>query len=116
VVVTLSLAAMSALSLAGTKDYLSWNRVRWAALEELMAEQSVPPTQIDGGFEFNGWYLYDDSFQPTHSRSHYWVYDDSYVVAMGEIGGYDTMRSYGFSRWIPPNTGHILVLRRRQYP
>jgi hypothetical protein len=116
VVAMLSLAGMLVLSVGGARDYLAWNRARWAALDELTAKQSIPPTQIDGGFEFNGWHLYDHNYQLTESKSHYWVHEDAYVVAMGEIEGYDTVQRHSFTRWIPPHEGNVLVLRRRDRP
>jgi 4-amino-4-deoxy-L-arabinose transferase-like glycosyltransferase len=116
VVAMLSLAGMLVLSVGGARDYLAWNRARWAALDELTAKQSIPPTQIDGGFEFNGWHLYDHNYQLTESKSHYWVHEDAYVVAMGEIEGYDTVQRHSFTLWIPPHEGNVLVLRRRDRP
>lgn len=112
----LSLMLLLGLSLAGTRDYLAWNRVRWAAVDELMNRKNVSPAEIDGGFEFNGLYLYDHRYQPGSSKSPYWVHDDAYVVTMGELPGYDIVRSYPFSRLIPPREGHIFVLQRQERP
>ena len=43
-------------AIAGTRDYLEWNRTRWIAAKDLLARQQVSPQKVDGGFEFNGWY------------------------------------------------------------
>ena len=51
------------LTIGATHDYLSWNRVRWQALHNLMQEPQISPNDIDGGFEFNGWYLYDYKYK-----------------------------------------------------
>jgi hypothetical protein len=59
-ITALSLAAVlvgAALTVAATHDYLSWNRARWQALNDLMRYENVSPSEIDGGFEFNGWHL-----------------------------------------------------------
>ena len=46
---------ISFFSVAGTHDYLAWNRARWQALTYLES-QGVENTQIDGGYEYNGWH------------------------------------------------------------
>lgn len=33
----------------GTRDYLTWNRIRWTALHDLMTADRIPPDRIDGG-------------------------------------------------------------------
>lgn len=103
---------LGALSVAGTHDYLSWNRARWAALEHLTEDVGVRPTDVDGGFEFNGYYLYDEKYRVRSDVSWWWVQDDAYVVAFGPIGGYEAAWTYSFRRWLPPGEGRVLVLRK----
>src|SRR5262249_32896637 len=50
------------ISVAATRDYLSWNRARWTATRTLM-DSRVSLRQIDGGYEFNGWYLSDLNYK-----------------------------------------------------
>ena len=52
----LALALMAAFSVAATRDYFAWNRARWHLLEEALGPGQLAPDQIDGGFEFNGWF------------------------------------------------------------
>ncbi len=110
-------------SVAGTHDYLSWNRVRWQALNNLMQEQHVPPAQIDGGYEFNGWYLYSRSYpnplpipgvegRPASNKSWWWVASDDYLVTFGPVPGYAEVKEYSFRRWLPPGEGKLFVLGR----
>lgn len=42
--------------------------------------QGVKLTEIDGGFEFNGWYLYDAAYKSTPPKSWWWVHQDTYMV------------------------------------
>jgi dolichyl-phosphate-mannose-protein mannosyltransferase len=130
-----SLVLYGMFSIAGTHDYLAWNRVRWLALNELMQEQNVDPSHIDGGFEFNGWYLYsrsrpnqlllyvDELTQsfgkkaktnvPINSnKSWWWVDEDDYVVSFGPVAGFITMKLYEFQRWLPPGNGTLLLLHK----
>ena len=99
-------------SIAGTKDYLAWNRVRWSALRTLLSTKAVAPSDIDGGLEFNGWYLYDREYKPKKFKSWWWVDNDEYIVSMGPIVGYKLFRKYQFSKWLPPGKEHLFVLRR----
>ena len=63
----LLLALYAAFSVPATHDYLAWNRARWRATDFLM-QAGVTPRQIDGGYEFNGWYLYSPSYKRTRQE------------------------------------------------
>jgi hypothetical protein len=99
-----------AFAVAGTHDYLAWNRARWDALADVR-RTGVPPAEIDGGLEFNGWYGYDPAYR-TNSRRFWWVKGDEYVVAFGSIERYAEVRRYSYRRWLPPGRGTIVLLRR----
>jgi len=101
-----------AFSVAGTHDYLSWNRARWQALNNLMTGQQISAHDIDGGYEFNCWYLYDQDYRMTPEKSWWFVDGDDYLVTFGRVSGYRQMKRYPFPRWLPPARGNILVLRR----
>jgi 4-amino-4-deoxy-L-arabinose transferase-like glycosyltransferase len=102
-------------SVATTRDYLSWNRARWTALRNLMAEERVSPARIDGGFEFNGLYLYSpDSHREDPSKSWWWVSDDEYLITLGEVPGYSVVKKYPFTRLLPPEEKSIFVLHREE--
>jgi hypothetical protein len=107
-----SLLLYGAFSIAGTHDYLSWNRARWQALNNLTAEQRITADVIDGGFEFNAWYSYDSKYLPTKRRSWWWVFRDDFMVTFGPVPEFAEVRRYPFRRWLPPGEGNILVLQR----
>jgi hypothetical protein len=112
----LSVLAVSLLALfavCGTRDYFAWNRVRWAALNEFVASGKATPMDMDGGFEFNGWYLYDPSYKQQSGKSMWWVYGDSFLMTFGEMPGWKPIRTYSFSHWLPPYTGRIYLLERK---
>jgi 4-amino-4-deoxy-L-arabinose transferase-like glycosyltransferase len=106
-----SLVLYATFSIAGTHDYLSWNRARWQALNNLAAER-VTPIDIDGGFEFNGWYLYDLNYIPRLKKSWWWVFRDDFMVTFGPVPEFTEIKRYPFRRWLPPGEGNILVLQR----
>lgn len=98
-------------AVAGTHDYLGWNRARWTALGQLLG-QGVSDAEIDGGFEFNGWQRYDPDYQASPDRSGWWVEDDVWVVSFGPLPGYREVRRVPYDRWLPPSEGAVLLLRR----
>ena len=109
----LALCLLFALfGVAGTHDYLAWNRARWALLGDLVGTRKIAPSRIDGGFEFNAVHLYRDGYSAPPGKSWWWVQDDEYVLAFGPMDGYlvESERSYG--RWLPPGEGRVLILHR----
>jgi hypothetical protein len=107
----LVLAGLIVFSVCGTRDYLAWNRARWAGLTELTQHEKISPSAIDGGFEFNGYYLYRPDFK-LGSRSPWWIDDDLYVLAFHPATSYSVWRTYPFTHWMPPYPGKIYVLKR----
>jgi hypothetical protein len=105
------LAAFTAFAVAGTHDYLAWNRTRWQALTELTQADHVPPEKIDGGYEFNGRFLYDPNYRPRPGKSEWWVHDDEFMLASGDLPGYRTLREYRYVRWLP-FPGLVVILQR----
>jgi hypothetical protein len=108
----LLLAGLSAFAVFGTRDYFAWNRVRWIALNDLLAGERVTPADVDGGFEFNGWYLYDPGYKEDPAKSWYWVERDTYLLAFAETPGWRTIKEYSYAHWLPPYVGRILVLKK----
>ncbi|NHC34289.1 glycosyltransferase family 39 protein [Scytonema millei] len=113
IVIALStILVFGAFTLGATHDYLSWNRIRWQALNNLMQEFQITPNHIDGGFEFNGWYLYDSKYKPKHNRSFWWVDKDDYVVSFAAFTGYEEVKRYPLKRWLPFGPDKIVVLHK----
>ena len=108
----LLLGSLSLYAVCGTRDYLAWNRVRWTALNDLLAGGKVTAADIDGGFEFNGWYLYDAAYKEKPGKSWWWVASDSYLLAFGEMPGWSAIKEYNYAHWLPPYTGKIFVLKK----
>ena len=110
---TLPLLLLAGYAVAGTHDYMAWNRARWEALHQL-AEDGVEARRIDGGLEFNAPLFYiEGSSSGGGTRSWWWVADDEYIIAMGPIPGYEVAREVPYSRWMPPQPSLIAVLHRR---
>jgi hypothetical protein len=106
------LVAYGAFSVVATHDYLAWNRARWVALSDLTERDGISPATIDGGYEFNGWYLYDPAYRDDPPKSWWWVKGDDYVVASGGLPGYRETASYPYDRWLPPGPARVVVLKK----
>ncbi len=108
----LTILITSLFSISITHDYLQWNRTRWEALNELRTKEGIDASQIDGGMEYNGWYLYDPEYKRSPDKSWWWVHGNQYMIAMQEVSGYEAIRTYPYSRWVPPNQYWLLLLRK----
>jgi 4-amino-4-deoxy-L-arabinose transferase-like glycosyltransferase len=107
------LLCLAAFSITATHDYLAWNRARWQALDFLMKEKNITPNRIDGGFEFNGWHRTAPQKEQPGPKSDWWVADDEYVVAFGNMDGYQKTGGFPYTRWLPPGVDSVYVLKRR---
>lgn len=99
-------------TIALTHDYMSWNRARWKAIGYLTKNRGVPPEDIDGGFEFNGWYNYNPRYKEKPDKSWWWVDSDKYLISFGPLGGYKLDSVYSYSRLLPPERGRIFILHK----
>ncbi|WP_321961090.1 glycosyltransferase family 39 protein [Paraburkholderia sp. J7] len=106
-----TLAAMGLFSVMATHDYMSLNRARWSLLDDLTA-RGVAADRIDGGFEFNGFYLYDPSYVAKPQRGFWWIYDNQYVVRFTHLQGYREVNRAEFARWLAPREPSVLLLER----
>ena len=86
---------------AGTYNYLSWNRVRWQAGVDLL-HQGIPACEIEGGYEWDGWYLYSQSpsdttlgAEPSPWYVRYLFPSDqmNYVISFSPIDHYRVIRT-----------------------
>ncbi len=104
--------AIGYFSVSGVHDYLAWNRVRWQVLHSMMAQRKIPPSEIDGGYEFNGWYLYDPKFRKVPGKNWYWVIQDTYRLSFSPLLNYEVLQSFLYPKWLPYGENKILLLRR----
>jgi hypothetical protein len=109
-----SVLAFSLFSVCATRDYLTWNRVRWEALHDLTQVEKIDSRDIDGGFEFNGWNFYDPYYLQDPDKSWWWVQGNTYLIAFDNVPGYSLVKKYTYSHWLPSYTGQILVLKKNE--
>jgi len=113
---TLALIGILALiSLFFARDYMSWNRARWKALDYLVREKSIPPEEIDGGLEFNTWFLVGKLPREEvgqGDKSWWWVKDDRFIIAFSQIEGYRILKKFPYRTPGSFRTQYIYALER----
>lgn len=123
------LILLGGFTVSATHDYLARNRVRWEALNTLMAESNISPQNISGGIEFNGWYLGNNietcnpNYSPEQTNVDWTSFTclwgslpednvDSYTVAFIPKEEYTIQKTYSFRRWLPWRKEFLYVLRQ----
>ncbi|HEX7476794.1 MAG TPA: hypothetical protein VF331_03235 [Polyangiales bacterium] len=86
----------------GTRDYLQRSRAAWALVAQPLSA-GVPPEDIDGGFEYRGFYR----FEGPHERTRIEVREDysqleRFILSFhARIDGYRPIAQRSYLRWIP---------------
>jgi hypothetical protein len=101
------------------QDYFAFSEIKWQAARTLRAN-GIPIEQIDAGFEWAGWYLYDESLAyiqshdlPMQITPWEYIWDPQYIFAFAPVPGYQLEQELTFST--PLRAGgadHILLLHR----
>jgi hypothetical protein len=106
-----TVALLGAFSVTATRDFMETKRAVKQAHDYLMHEIKVDPCRVDGGFEFNGYHCYRPDFTPREGLSWWWVEEEQFLVALGELPGFEVIRRYPFRRTLGKD-GVVHVLRR----
>ncbi len=105
----IALAVMIVFSVAGTAEYLAWNRARWAAFRWLQI-RGVTLDQMDGGYEINA-LLAIRTGQKFLGKEGFAVRDDRFILSFNPVPGYTTLAAFPYRRLLGPN-GVVRALRR----
>lgn len=108
----LPIVLMSYFAVAGTRDYLSWQRTKLEAFHFLEKEK-IDLKKIDAGFELNGWYNFQEGWESPDHLSFWWVNDDEYIISFGKIDGYKVFKEYSFWSTLHFQRQDILILKRK---
>lgn len=98
-VFTIVLMLIASYSIVGTYNYLAWNQSRWQLIDDFYKSNQVEVGEIEGGYEWNGWHLYQLTRQQplgdfTAEWSPWYVKDlfpghtMKYIISFSPIGGY----------------------------
>jgi hypothetical protein len=96
------LLGMAAYSLIGTTNYLAWSRTRWHLGKWLLDTGVAQTDQLEGGYEWDGWYLYTRTREaplgwstppsaPWWVRSLYPGHSMEYVLSFSPLAGYEVV-------------------------
>ena len=86
------LGVMIVLSVAGTAEYLAWNRARWQAFRWFQA-RGVALDQMDAGYEINA-LLALQTGQKFLGKEGFAVRDDRFILAFNAVPGYTTLATF----------------------
>jgi len=106
----LPLLLMGVFSILGVHDFMEMKRSLTQAQDYLVRDLQVDPCNMDGGFEFNGYYCCRQGFKPSAGLSWWWVGREDYLITLGPLAEYQVIRTYPFSRYMGPN-GSIHILQ-----
>ncbi len=115
-IIIAALVFTGTLTTMATHDYLAWNRTRWAALDDLIHVKGVSPTKIDGGFEFNGTYLYSKDETEIGSKG-WWVVDNEYIISYTRdlpwsLEEYEVEARYSVDTYLSVSPRSIFILHK----
>lgn len=99
----LGFAVVAMVSVMLMRDYFAWNEAKWDAGRALL-DRGVAVERIDGGMEWDGWYLYERSIAAIRDRGlpmtiAPWlaVLDPQYIFAFQSTPGYRVVQRVPFS-------------------
>lgn len=119
----LTLGLFAFFSVAGTHDYMQWNRARHSLVETLIHEPG-DWGRIDAGMDLNGWHNAaslgtwpsNADVRPdltVRSKSWWWVVDDQRIIAFRNEPGYEVVDQRSWLSWLGGKQQALLALRRR---
>lgn len=102
---------LGSFSLVCTRDFMETKRAIKSADDFLVTGMNVDPCNMDGGLEFNGYYCFGrnpgtdgPAWQRQallmDGRSWWCVAREDYLVSLGPIEGYRTIKTFPFIRWL----------------
>jgi len=106
------IATVLIISSMATHDYFAWNQARWEAIR-FAEDLGATPETLDGGFEYNGFYRFEESKdERTPGKSFWWVLDDEYIVTFSQVPGYRLIKRFPVNRYSGRTPPQIFLLHR----
>lgn len=103
------------------QDYLAWNAARWRAVVALQQTHAAPLEQINGGYEFNGWF-HSDIYAEESRRAGkkvfgpkgWWIRGDDYRVSLRPNEHFEVIGTAPYFSWLGWQRREILLLKRTE--
>lgn len=102
-------------SIAGTHDYLAWNRLRWQVISELEKGPDFTYEQLEGGFEVYGWKIFIHR-DPWPLNPVLWHTDGRWALSFGPMKAYRPVKEFGWSSWLRGGKKMPLLLQEKRSP
>jgi len=109
------IAVIIGFSAIGTHDYFAEQRTRWDAIKFVGIKENATPRNTDGGFEYNGWNLYDFNYKVESGKSWWWVDDNKFVISYHNLPGYDTYKEFWFRSLLTLKKYNVKALKRKDH-
>jgi len=100
-------------ALVEIKDFHNWQKERWSALAYLN-KKGISAHEIDGGFEFNGWYKPNKDFSGGE-KNWWWVDNDTYLLSHSKVEKYQVDSLFIVQRYLPYRQDTIFLLKKTGY-
>jgi len=102
-------------------DWLAWNAARWELGQQAVANKMIPPTNIEGGFEWDGWFTSADPQRPLAnpertqpvnetpglnlllSRYYFPAVNGRYALSFSKLPESEIIGAKSYQLWLPPH-------------
>jgi hypothetical protein len=114
------LALSGLLSLALMHDWLAWNAARWELGRRALA-RGIPPEDIEGGFEWNGWHapvparasselVPPRNLALSHNRTLWPHLTGRFALSFSEVEGTHVWDTEPYHRWLLPGQRRFYLI------
>jgi hypothetical protein len=120
----LGIFAMASLGL--THDWFSWNAARWRLGSRAVLERGLKPWDIEGGFEWNGWFSpgYGPPPPPAKpggltrpfNRDWFSHVSGKYALSFSQVAGTEVIDSDPYDYWLPPGRHTFYLIEKTGLP
>lgn len=99
---------------AGAHDMLAMIKAKSEVIT-CLEYKNIKPSQIDGGFEYNGWHFYNEKYLVDPNKNWWWVQNDDYAVLNGLTNKSSEICRKEYYRWFPFAYKGYIVAVKKQY-
>ncbi len=114
------------LSFASVHDFLSWNRALWELGRRAVQERHIDPTDIEGGFTWDGWYSPHGANDPVKAkdqgkalpftRANFPHVTGRYVLSFSLELRSTLLDCEPYTLWLAPGSHEILLMQEPDPP
>jgi hypothetical protein len=121
------LLIIGGVSVALMRDWLAWNAARWELGRQAVEDGGIEPTDIEGGFEWNGWFApiapLASSTPQTESgmtlpftRQYFPHVTGRFLLTFSELPGTRLKAAEAYSLWLSPGRRQFLLVEVTSSP